>query len=259
MHTIVTLNRDYLRWHLLTFAFSDVLPAGSDTVTSYQTFIFLIDLDWRLDISVVVLLLKSFTTTITGIAWFFSPIFKSVSITTRVCLLCRNVDNDGQGKRGFGVGGFESHAGNRALLWQLEHFAFSVCLIKCSFKELPVFTRRERDTHFHKGRETPTSTKLRSSLCCTQTGEGGREGGAVMWKRDASKVIMCFTLKGAGACQSRRSCRRYALMHWPFVICYIYKKTDIMRTMHFFITDSIPNYILYSWEHDQDIHLFTQI
>lgn len=53
------------------------------------------------------------------------------------------------------------------------------------------------------GRATPTYTRLRSSLCCTHTEEGGREGGAVMGKRDASKVIMCFTLKGAGACQSR--------------------------------------------------------
>lgn len=57
------------------------------------------------------------------------------------------------------------------------------------------------------GRETPTSTKLRSVLPLHTDRRGGRGGGggggAVMGKREASKVIMCFTLKGAGACQSR--------------------------------------------------------
>lgn len=69
-----------------------------------------------------------------------------------------------------------------------------MCLIRCSFKELPVPTRRERDTHFHKAE---VFAVLRT------TEEGGREGGTVMGKRDASKVIICFALKGAGACPSR--------------------------------------------------------
>lgn len=38
----------------------------------------------------------------------------------------------------------------RVLLRQLDLFLFTVCLIKCPFMELPVVSRRGRDTHLHK-------------------------------------------------------------------------------------------------------------
>lgn len=82
------------------------------------------------------------------------------------------------------MGGFGTHAGNRALLSQLEHFAFSVCLIRCSFKELPVFTRRERDTHFHKA----------EVFAVSRTDRRGRESGRrsdVKKRSEQSNYVFC--------------------------------------------------------------------
>lgn len=50
-----------------------------------------VDPERRLDVSVVVLQLKNFTTAVTSVALLFRADFKSVSMTTRVCLLCKKM------------------------------------------------------------------------------------------------------------------------------------------------------------------------
>lgn len=127
-------------------------------------------------------------------------------------------------------------------LSQLEHFAFSVCLVRRSFKELPVFTERGG------GEATPTCTKLRSSLCL-RTEEGGR----VMWgeKGDASGVIMASALKGAGASSDPtklQSQSQFASRVSALALC-LPLKAAVTRSKRVSTTDLIANCTPRSREH----------
>lgn len=74
-----------------------------------------------------------------------------------------------------------NHVGKRVLLRQLDLFLFTVCLIRCPFKELPVVGRRERDTHLHKA-------EVFAVLLTERRGRvRGRQRDV---KRDAKSVIM---------------------------------------------------------------------
>lgn len=102
----------------------------------------------------------------------------SAAGTTNSRLLCRIVDHSKTiGQKGRGLGGGEVGE----FSYDSWTSFFSVCLITCPFKELPVVGRRERATHLHKA----------EVFAVLLTERGWRVGGRQRdVKRDARSVIM---------------------------------------------------------------------
>lgn len=100
-----------------------------------------------------------------GIVLLFCPVLKSVSITTRVRLHCRNGDNESQRESLFRGGGWVQNPCRR----QSSPVTAGPLCIQRVPRRMPI----QGASGFYEAGEQPTHTKPRSLLCCTLTEEGG--------------------------------------------------------------------------------------